>query len=212
MTKINGGQTLGNEYLVDGITTNRAENGSGGFDGISPSVEAIQEFRISISALPPTSAGPPGESPTLTRVMERITITGPFMIFTRMRRWTGTTGSTIIFWRRTPLRQQPSGARPTPRTIMASLWAAPFAFLTSTMGRIRHSSFSDGNSFAIIPAQPSPASCRLRIFAARLIPTSISQASSAGRSPVSPESLHRRRHSDVLWPDIRSAQRIQGRQ
>lgn len=52
VAKINGGQTLGSEYLVDGITTNRAENGSGGFDGISPSVEAIQEFRVSISALP----------------------------------------------------------------------------------------------------------------------------------------------------------------
>jgi hypothetical protein len=52
IAKINGGQTLGSEYLVDGITTNRAENGSGGFDGISPSVEAIQEFRVSISALP----------------------------------------------------------------------------------------------------------------------------------------------------------------
>ncbi len=52
LAKINGGQTLGSEYLVDGITTNRAENGSGGFDGISPSIEAIQEFRVSISALP----------------------------------------------------------------------------------------------------------------------------------------------------------------
>src|ERR1700678_427799 len=52
IAKINGGQTLGSEYLVDGITTNRSENGSGGFDGISPSIEAVQEFRISISALP----------------------------------------------------------------------------------------------------------------------------------------------------------------
>ena len=52
VAKINGGQTLGSEYLVDGISTNRAENGSGGFDGISPSVEAIQEFRVSVSALP----------------------------------------------------------------------------------------------------------------------------------------------------------------
>jgi hypothetical protein len=52
VAKINGGQTLGSEYLVDGITTNRSENGSGGFDGISPSIEAIQEFRVSISALP----------------------------------------------------------------------------------------------------------------------------------------------------------------
>jgi hypothetical protein len=52
VAKINGGQTLGSEYLIDGITTNRAENGSGGFDSISPSVEAIQEFRITTSGLP----------------------------------------------------------------------------------------------------------------------------------------------------------------
>ncbi len=29
MTKIAGGQTEGTDYLVDGITTNRQENGSG---------------------------------------------------------------------------------------------------------------------------------------------------------------------------------------
>lgn len=52
IAKINGGQTLGSDYLVDGISTLRSENGSGGFDGLSPSVEAVQEFRISISALP----------------------------------------------------------------------------------------------------------------------------------------------------------------
>jgi hypothetical protein len=52
LAKINGGQTLGSDYLIDGISTLRSENGSGGFDGLSPSVEAVQEFRISISALP----------------------------------------------------------------------------------------------------------------------------------------------------------------
>jgi hypothetical protein len=52
IAKINGGQTLGSDYLVDGISTLRSENGSGGFDGLSPSVESVQEFRISISALP----------------------------------------------------------------------------------------------------------------------------------------------------------------
>ncbi len=52
IAKINGGQTLGSDYLIDGISTLRSENGSGGFDGLSPSVEAVQEFRISISALP----------------------------------------------------------------------------------------------------------------------------------------------------------------
>lgn len=52
IAKINGGQTLGSDYLVDGISTLREENGSGGFDGESPSIEAIQEFRISITSLP----------------------------------------------------------------------------------------------------------------------------------------------------------------
>ena len=52
IAKINGGQTLGSDYLVDGISTLREENGSGGFDGLSPSVEAISEFRLSITSLP----------------------------------------------------------------------------------------------------------------------------------------------------------------
>ena len=52
MTKINGGQEEGTDYLVDGITTNRQENGSGSFDILAPSVEAVQEFHISISGLP----------------------------------------------------------------------------------------------------------------------------------------------------------------
>ena len=52
IAKINGGQTLGSDYLVDGISTLREENGSGGFDGESPSVEAISEFRLSITSLP----------------------------------------------------------------------------------------------------------------------------------------------------------------
>jgi len=52
MTKINGGQEEGTDYLVDGITTNRMENGSGSFDIVAPSVEAVNEFHISLSALP----------------------------------------------------------------------------------------------------------------------------------------------------------------
>ena len=52
MTKINGGQEEGTDYLVDGITTNRMENGSGSFDIVAPSVEAVNEFHISLSGLP----------------------------------------------------------------------------------------------------------------------------------------------------------------
>ncbi len=51
MTKINGGQEEGTDYLVDGLTTNRQENGSGSFDIVSPSVEAVNEFHISLSGL-----------------------------------------------------------------------------------------------------------------------------------------------------------------
>ena len=52
MTKINGGQEEGTDYLVDGITTNRMENGSGSFDIVAPSIEAVNEFHISLSGLP----------------------------------------------------------------------------------------------------------------------------------------------------------------
>ncbi|MGB8010615.1 MAG: carboxypeptidase regulatory-like domain-containing protein [Terriglobales bacterium] len=51
MSKIAGGQTEGTDYLVDGITTNRMQNGSGSFDIVSPSVESIQEFHVDISGM-----------------------------------------------------------------------------------------------------------------------------------------------------------------
>jgi hypothetical protein len=50
--KINGGQEMGTDFLIDGITTNREENGSGSFGIVSPSVSAVSEFRISTSGMP----------------------------------------------------------------------------------------------------------------------------------------------------------------
>jgi hypothetical protein len=50
--KISGGQEMGTDFLVDGITTNRQQNGSGSFGIISPSVDAVNEFHVSISSLP----------------------------------------------------------------------------------------------------------------------------------------------------------------
>jgi hypothetical protein len=50
--KINGGQEEGTDNLVDGITTNRMENGSGSFDIVAPSIEAVNEFHVSLSGLP----------------------------------------------------------------------------------------------------------------------------------------------------------------
>lgn len=52
MDKINGGQDEGSDFLVDGLTTNRQENGSGGFEIVAPSIDAIQEFHITLSGLP----------------------------------------------------------------------------------------------------------------------------------------------------------------
>jgi len=50
--KINGGQEAGTDFLIDGITTNRQQNGSGSFGIISPSVDAVSEFHITLSGLP----------------------------------------------------------------------------------------------------------------------------------------------------------------
>lgn len=52
MSKINGGQEEGTDYLVDGITTNRMENGSGSVDILTPSVDAVNEFHVDLSGLP----------------------------------------------------------------------------------------------------------------------------------------------------------------
>ncbi len=50
--KINGGQEEGTDFLIDGITTNRQQNGSGSFGILSPSVDAVSEFHITLSGLP----------------------------------------------------------------------------------------------------------------------------------------------------------------
>lgn len=50
--KLNGGQDEGSDYLLDGISTQRSENGSSSFDQTTPSVEAVQEFRVDITGMP----------------------------------------------------------------------------------------------------------------------------------------------------------------
>ena len=49
-SRIAGGQTFGNEVLIDGVSQQRSENGSS-FDEEAPSVEALQEFKVT-TALP----------------------------------------------------------------------------------------------------------------------------------------------------------------
>ena len=51
-TKIGGGQTFGSDNLIDGLSTQRSENGTGFFDQMTPSVDAIGEFRVETEALP----------------------------------------------------------------------------------------------------------------------------------------------------------------
>ena len=51
-TKIGGGQTEGSDFLIDGISTYRSENGTSNFDQTTPSVDAIQEFRVETLSLP----------------------------------------------------------------------------------------------------------------------------------------------------------------
>ena len=49
ISKIAGGQNFGNEVLIDGASQTRSENGSS-FDEEAPSVEAIQEFKVTQAA------------------------------------------------------------------------------------------------------------------------------------------------------------------
>jgi hypothetical protein len=55
LSKIAGGQNYGNEVLIDGASQQRSENGSS-FDEEAPSVEALQEFKIT-TALPEAEYG-----------------------------------------------------------------------------------------------------------------------------------------------------------
>lgn len=55
ISKISGGQNFANEVLLDGASQTRSENGSS-FDEEAPSVEALQEFKIT-TALPQAEYG-----------------------------------------------------------------------------------------------------------------------------------------------------------
>jgi hypothetical protein len=48
LSKVAGGQNYGNEVLIDGSSQERSENGSS-FDEEAPSVEALQEFKVTTS-------------------------------------------------------------------------------------------------------------------------------------------------------------------
>ena len=48
-SRLSGGQAYGNEVLLDGASIQRSENGSS-FDETSPSIEALQEFKVTTSS------------------------------------------------------------------------------------------------------------------------------------------------------------------
>lgn len=49
--KLAGGQNFGNEVILDGASTARADSGSS-FDQTAPSVESLQEFKVTTSTIP----------------------------------------------------------------------------------------------------------------------------------------------------------------
>jgi hypothetical protein len=51
LSKLGGGQNFGTEVLVDGASTVRADSGAA-FDQTAPSVEALDEFKVTTSTLP----------------------------------------------------------------------------------------------------------------------------------------------------------------
>ncbi|HEY8716668.1 MAG TPA: carboxypeptidase-like regulatory domain-containing protein, partial [Candidatus Acidoferrum sp.] len=50
LAKLGGGQNFGNEVILDGASTARADSGSA-FDQTAPSVEALQEFKVTTSTV-----------------------------------------------------------------------------------------------------------------------------------------------------------------
>ncbi len=54
--KVGGGQEFGTETIYDGLSQDRALNGSGAFDEEAPSVDALREFKLTISN-PPAEFG-----------------------------------------------------------------------------------------------------------------------------------------------------------
>jgi hypothetical protein len=50
-SKLAGGQNFGNEIILDGASTARADSGSA-FDQTAPSVEALEEFKVTTSTVP----------------------------------------------------------------------------------------------------------------------------------------------------------------
>lgn len=55
ISKVGGGQNFGNEVMIDGISQERAENGSS-YDEEAPSVEAISQFKV-ITSMPAAEFG-----------------------------------------------------------------------------------------------------------------------------------------------------------
>jgi hypothetical protein len=50
-SKLGGGQNFATEVILDGVSTQRADSGSA-FDQTAPSVEALQEFKVTTSTIP----------------------------------------------------------------------------------------------------------------------------------------------------------------
>ena len=160
ISKIGGGQNFGNEVLLDGASTLRAENGSS-FDEAGPSVEAIREFKVLDLNLP-------GRIRPYNRrcrkfhdeVRQKHVSRNGVSRSCRTRHSTRTSGSTTRSAQRDPSIK---------RMTMASIWAVPSGFPRSTTVRTKRFSSSIGNSTVKIRAIPRRVRCsRMRCAMADL--------------------------------------------
>ena len=161
MTKINGGQEEGTDYLVDGITTDRMENGSGSVDILTPSVDAVNEFQVSLSGLPAELGRTTGGLANFNTKSGSNNYHGVLYNFYKNAALDANNWFNNGYLADHRLQKlQPAthcSALPTQNLTLAGHSAARFAFHICTTAKTRASSSSAGSSFAIARGQPSPA-------------------------------------------------------
>ena len=93
-SRLSGGQAYGAEVLLDGASIQRSENGSS-FDETSPSIEALQEFKVTTSTPPPSLVARRRVSKASPRSLEQMISAASLMRSSRIAFSMPTTGSTM---------------------------------------------------------------------------------------------------------------------
>ncbi|TMI28480.1 carboxypeptidase regulatory-like domain-containing protein [Candidatus Bathyarchaeota archaeon] len=93
-SKINGGQNYATEVLLDGVSMFRSENGSS-FDETAPSVDALSEFKVTTSTMPPEMGRTTGGVESFTTKARR---SKREFLFQQLERPTPVIGSKERLW------------------------------------------------------------------------------------------------------------------